>query len=183
LILWAKTEKAARRLATQFQRRKAAKEYWAIAEGHLLISIRPTTTSRSDEDDAQSECDVWTDWLTRPDKSGRASAVQPGTSGAREAVTRISQAQALSLPQGCSWIKLWPETGRTHQLRIQAARRGFPILGDTAYGATRQLPYQDRIALHARSLSIKHPSTGADLLLVAPLPLWWRDQGIILTRR
>jgi 23S rRNA pseudouridine1911/1915/1917 synthase len=180
LILWAKTEKAARRLATQFQGRRAAKEYWAIVEGQLALSSLAATASEWAKAGTQSECHIWTDWLTRPDKSGRVSAVEPGTLGAREAVTRVNQAQVLSLPQGCSRVKLWPETGRTHQLRIQAARRGSPILGDTAYGARRQLPYQGRIALHARSLSIKHPSSGADLLLVAPLPLWWRDQRIIL---
>jgi 23S rRNA pseudouridine1911/1915/1917 synthase len=183
LILWTKTEKAARRIATQFQRRKAAKEYWAIVEGHPARPSLAAFSSPCANVDAHSECHVWTDWLTRPDKSGRVSGVERGTSGAREAITRVRQGHASSVPQGCSWLQFWPETGRTHQLRIQAARRAFPILGDTAYGARGQLLHPDRIALHARSLTIKHPATGVDLLLVAPVPLWWREQGIMLETR
>jgi 23S rRNA pseudouridine1911/1915/1917 synthase len=179
-ILWAKTEKAARRLSAQFQKRQAVKEYWAVVES-------TAATEKVDEPHRPvigpaelAEFQVWTDWLTRPDDRGRASAVDAKTPGAREAVTRLCTGHALSLPAGCSWLRLWPSTGRTHQLRIQAARRGTPILGDSAYGAARPIAFPERIALHARSLAIAHPTNGRELTLVAPLPSWWAGVGILL---
>lgn len=141
VILWAKTEKAARRLATQFEKRSARKEYWAIVEsaatqgesdGTTPAGVATTNTGLPVGEQ------VWRDWLTRADQTGRVSAVCEGAPGAREAVTRVCVNDAVSgLPRGCCWLKLWPQTGRTHQLRIQAARRGTPIVGDVIYGAAR----------------------------------------------
>jgi 23S rRNA pseudouridine1911/1915/1917 synthase len=54
----------------------------------------------------------------------------------------------------------------------------MPILGDQAYGATK--PFSPGIALHARSLRIRHPVLHLPLELVAPLPPAWASQGIIL---
>jgi 23S rRNA pseudouridine1911/1915/1917 synthase len=179
VILWAKTEKAARRLSIQFQKRLAFKEYWAIVESTASFqtpgeSIREVVCPGEHADKT-----VWRDWLTRADKAGRVSAVEQETRGAREALTHVCIGTAhSSLPTGCSWLRLWPQTGRTHQLRIQAARRGTPILGDVTYGASRALADSDRIALHARSLTIKHPTTGDDLILLAPVPGWWREEGL-----
>jgi 23S rRNA pseudouridine1911/1915/1917 synthase len=83
------------------------------------------------------------------------------------------------LPAGTSWLRLWPETGRTHQLRIQVARRGQPVLGDAAHGATR--PFPRGIALHARRLTIQHPILKTPLTWDAPLPATWREAGIVLS--
>jgi 23S rRNA pseudouridine1911/1915/1917 synthase len=66
-----------------------------------------------------------------------------------------------------------------HQLRVQAAWRGHPVLGDAAYGSTvafgppAELPRDQVIALHARRLTISHPSTKEPLTLEAPLPAYW----------
>lgn len=180
VILWAKTEKAARRLSGQFQKRLAKKEYWAVVESKAATEIVEQPHFPSVGPAESAEIQVWNDWLTRPDNSGRASAVDPHTAGAREAVTRLCAGHALGLPAGCSWLRLWPGTGRTHQLRIQAARRGIPILGDSTYGASRPIPFSERIALHARSLAIAHPTNGRELTLVAALPSWWAGVGIVL---
>jgi 23S rRNA pseudouridine1911/1915/1917 synthase len=179
VLIWAKTEKAARRLSGQFQQRRAVKEYWAVVESNAATEIaqEPNRPARPAEPD---EFQVWSDWLTRPDDRGRASAVDPKTPGAREAVTRLCAGHALALPARCRWLRLWPLTGRTHQLRIQAARRGTPILGDSTYGATQPFAFPERIALHARSLLIAHPTNGRELALVAPLPSWWADARIVL---
>jgi 23S rRNA pseudouridine1911/1915/1917 synthase len=180
LILWAKTEKAARRLATQFQRRRAVKEYWAIVESPPPESSALAVDSSTLAEETRKHDDVWVDWLTRPDKSGQVSAVDSQAPGARMALTRWRTGQARSLPAGCSWLRLWPETGRTHQLRLQAARRGMPVLGDTAYGATLRFGHPERIALHARSLALNHPTSGQALNLVAPVPEWWAELGVQL---
>jgi len=68
---------------------------------------------------------------------------------------------------------MWPATGRTHQLRVQAAIRGLPILGDSIYGSVQEFP--NGIALHARGLTIRHPAEQTELILQAPPPDSWLD--------
>jgi 23S rRNA (cytosine1962-C5)-methyltransferase len=65
-----------------------------------------------------------------------------------------------------SWtlLEAEPVTGRTHQIRAQAAAEGFPILGDTLYGGTPA----PRVCLHSAMLTLKHPATGAEMRFEAP---------------
>ena len=163
VLIWAKTAKAARRLSMQFERRRVLKEYWAIVEETGTPPVEEGT---------------WTDWLTAPGVSGVVQAVPAGTLGARQAVTRFQFDQAKQVPSGWRWLRLWPETGRTHQLRIQSAARGMPILGDAPYGSVTAFP--QGIALHARTLRVRHPMLQTPLELTAPLPACWAEQGIIL---
>ena len=80
---------------------------------------------------------------------------------------------------GSTLVELAPLTGRMHQLRVQAAWRGHPVLGDAHYGSTRpfgppaELPRDRVIALHARRLTLTHPFTKQELTLEAPLPDYW----------
>jgi 23S rRNA pseudouridine1911/1915/1917 synthase len=168
VLIWAKTTKAAQRLSIQFQRRRVVKEYWAIVE-----STPQKTGSNTGEE-------IWTDWLTHADAKGVVSVARPHSPGAREAITKVHFEAAGSLASQFTWLRLWPETGRTHQLRAQAAVRGMPILGDSAYGSKLPCPLQRGIGLHARALSLKHPITGAEMSLVAPLPSTWDDSGFTL---
>ncbi len=68
-----------------------------------------------------------------------------------------------------SVVTLFPETGRTHQLRVQMAALGTPIAGDLAYGGRRS-PGVVRTLLHAESIELLHPNTGKPLSVRAPLP-------------
>lgn len=68
-----------------------------------------------------------------------------------------------------SFLELRPLTGRTHQLRVHMAYAGTPILGDGLYGDGFDAGL-GRLALHAGSLTLKHPRTGEALTLKAPLP-------------
>ena len=101
--------------------------------------------------------------------------------GSREAITKVRFEVAQSLVSGFAWLRLWPQTGRTHQLRVQAAARGMPIAGDSAYGAVLPSPLPSGIALHARALSFLNPITGAAMSLVAPLPPTWAAGWFALT--
>lgn len=166
VMVWAKTEKAARRLAAQFAAHQARKEYWAIVAGELSDTGDP------------GDAGAWEDWLSQPDSLGAARSVSPETPGARRALTRFLRESDAQTPQGSLWLRLWPETGRTHQLRAQAAARGLPILGDIPYGSTR--PFAGGIALHARRLNVRHPILHCEIELVAPLPGHWKAQGIVL---
>jgi 23S rRNA pseudouridine1911/1915/1917 synthase len=58
-------------------------------------------------------------------------------------------------------------TGRTHQIRVHFAAKGWPIVGDAAYGRASSFPRQ---ALHSWRLRFKHPRTGAEMSLEAPIP-------------
>ena len=157
--LWAKTPKAAQRWGDQFARRLARKEYWAIVAG-------PPVGLNDDPD-------RWDDWLTPPDRSGRAGVAGEGTPGAVRAVTRVevTDARPVAGDTTFAWLKLYPETGRTHQLRAQAAARGRPIVGDLTYGST--VPFDSGISLHARSLTIEHPIRRIPITLTARPPGTW----------
>jgi 23S rRNA pseudouridine1911/1915/1917 synthase len=180
VLIWAKTPKAARRLSRQFEARRAIKEYWAVVSrasagpkiGHQAQPPYASPVSPSTE--------TWVDWLTRPDRTGMVRIVPRLTSGAREAVTEVAAGASARLPDNCAWLRLWPRTGRAHQLRVQAAGRGMPILGDSIYGSARQFQPEAAIALHAYRLQVRHPISGADLVLTAPIPAEWAEQGIIL---
>jgi 23S rRNA pseudouridine1911/1915/1917 synthase len=163
VILWAKTPKAARRLAEQFSRREARKEYWAVVQG------TPATGQG-----------LWDDWLCLDDATG-LGVVQVclrGAPRAKQAITRFQQGQADRLPSGCSWLRLWPETGRTHQIRVQAGSRGLPILGDRAYGSA--VGFAHGIALHSRALTVHHPVLRQPITFEAQPPEQWSAQGIAL---
>ena len=62
------------------------------------------------------------------------------------------------------------ETGRTHQIRIHAAHVGHPLLGDHLYGDGIPVGAFERFALHARHIAFRHPITGEDHEIEAPLP-------------
>ena len=79
-------------------------------------------------------------------------------------------------------LEIEPLTGRTHQIRVQLAAQGCPIVGDIQYGAKTRLtatpapdPRDEPIALHARSLTILHPVRYDSLTITAPLPEHWRQ--------
>ena len=112
---------------------------------------------------------------TPPEWSGRLRRGRWGRGGRPPGSGAV---RAARLPTATSWLRLWPETGRTHQLRAQAASRGRPILGDRAYGASRTFPCG--IALHARTLTVLHPVLQTPLEWVAPLPRLWVAAGIEL---
>lgn len=66
----------------------------------------------------------------------------------------------------CSLLEIHPQTGRTNQIRIHLAHIGHPIMGDKLYGG----PTAPRMLLHSLSIGFKHPYTGKQTLLEAPLP-------------
>jgi 23S rRNA pseudouridine1911/1915/1917 synthase len=75
---------------------------------------------------------------------------------------------------GATVVRLAPETGRTHQLRVHLAALGHPIVGDRVYGVRRAgragLPDFPRQALHAEEIRFTHPSTRTRLTIRAPVP-------------
>jgi 23S rRNA pseudouridine1911/1915/1917 synthase len=173
IVVWAKTPKSARRLAGQFAARAVRKEYWAIVEAAGSVGA-----CAPDPDPHHEE--VWDDWLAFPDPTGVVRIVAEEARGARRARTRVRRGAGtgVRLPAGTWWLRLWPDTGRTHQLRAGAAGRGHPVLGDHAYGAL--LGFPRGIALHARALRVEHPVLRTPLEWVVPVPADWAEAGIAL---
>ncbi len=93
----------------------------------------------------------------------------------RAALTRV---RVLERFAGATLVEAAPETGRTHQIRVHLAARGHPIVGDAVYGGGRDPTVAiARQALHAESLAVTHPQSGARLRVVAPL---WPDMARLL---
>lgn len=81
----------------------------------------------------------------------------------------VSRYEVLARRRGLSLVRLLPETGRTHQLRLHMASIGCPLAGDWLYG-TEDSALISRPALHSWGLSLVHPVTGELLRLRAELP-------------
>ena len=101
--------------------------------------------------------------IGRDETSVIARAVRPDGQEAR------SHYEVLSEHNGMALLKLIPETGRTHQLRLHMAHLGHPLAGDWLYGK-EDIDLIPRPALHSYALHMTHPVTGEDLHLTAPLP-------------
>ena len=101
--------------------------------------------------------------IGRDETSTIARMVRPNGQSA------VSHYEVLSSQNGLSLVKLLPETGRTHQLRVHMASIGHPLAGDWLYG-TEAPDLIGRPALHSYALTLTHPVTGEVLHLTAPLP-------------
>jgi 23S rRNA pseudouridine1911/1915/1917 synthase len=165
VVVFARSSKAARRLAEQFQQRQVVKIYWAAVEG-----------------DVQPAEGVWENWLLKIADEARSEPVIPQTPGARQARLRYRR---LAASADTTLLEIVPETGRMHQIRVQAATRGWPVRGDVLYGSrlsfgpAAELPRDRIIALHARSLTFLHPIRYEPITVTAPLPESWRELGFI----
>jgi 23S rRNA pseudouridine1911/1915/1917 synthase len=159
VVVFARNTKAARRLAEQFQNRQVIKVYWAAVEGLV-----------------EPEAGTWQDWLCKLADKARSERVDPSTPGARQAQLHYRR---LAAADGLSLLEIRPDTGRMHQIRVQAATRGWPVVGDLFYGARVSFgaaPAEPRgriIALHARSLAFLHPIRYQPIEVIAPLPETW----------
>lgn len=165
VVAVAKTSKAAARLSQQFRNAIVRKTYWAVVEADVK-SIRAMFDA--------GKSVVWQDRLQKSATSNRVRSVEDDTeqlegdlsAKAAETVVRLLQSSGKS-----HLIELQPRTGRSHQLRVQCADRELVILGDRKYGSTRSLG--GWIALHARELSVNHPTTGEQFTWRAPTPDSW----------
>jgi len=131
VIVFARTSKAAARLNEQIRKRKMKKTYWALVHG------KPPK---------QGE---FIDYINRNQKT---SIISNNKKGKRAELNYL----LLKQQDNISMLEIDLVTGRHHQIRVQFANRGYPILGDFLYGS--RLKYGNRaLALHACRLSFAHP--------------------------
>ena len=163
VIVVAKTDRAHLLLAEQFQCRTAEKEYFAVVAG------------LPDRDRDYIEKPIGVHPYQR-----EKMAIRAGHATSRPARTFYELQERFDR---FAALKVWPKTGRTHQIRLHLAHIGCPILCDRLYGGrariTRgQLRQQrnddqvllERSALHARRLTLTHPDSGEPIEFEAPLP-------------
>ncbi|WP_421979827.1 pseudouridine synthase [Roseibium sp.] len=129
---------AQRHLGLQFERRKTRKTYIADVWGRL------------DADTGEVDLPLICDWPNRPKQmvcfdNGKAALTRWEVIGRTEETTRV---------------RLFPHTGRSHQLRVHMLALGHPILGDRFYAEGDALAASGRLSLHAESLELHHPSGG-----------------------
>lgn len=150
VILICRTSKAAGRMTQQFRTGRVKKQYMAVLEGELDIGSGSLTHH-----------------LERFGSSARI--VDGPTETSQEA--RLSF-RVLEIRSGRSFVEVDLGTGRHHQIRVQMAQLGCPVLGDLRYGASRPLARR-QLALLARSLSIFHPTLDHPLTFQCPFPQGW----------
>ncbi len=164
VIVCGKTKDALNSLCLQFERGEVEKEYLALVCG------RPPH-ERGEVDQPMAE---------DPEHPGRMKCVRHG----KPAITRYETEQAF---RGWTLLRLFPQTGRTHQLRVHMKTLGCPILADPWYGdglplvlsefkrgykpsLHKEHPLIARLALHAHRLTLRHPADGRSLAIEAPIP-------------
>lgn len=176
VLVVAKDNQVHHRLSAQFQQREVTKEYRAIAWGVI------------DRDSDFIETHV----RVNPQAREKMIVCEPG-GNARQAVTFY---EVLERFYDFTYVRMFPKTGRTHQLRVHLRHLGHPIVADRLYGGRQFLAasYLDpdhptrrdsrpppeisddaeilirRQALHAFRLAFQHPVSGARLEFEAPLP-------------
>jgi 23S rRNA pseudouridine955/2504/2580 synthase len=155
VLVLGKTADAAARLSGGFARRQAKKTYWALVEGNPrpVGGVIDLPLAKIGVDDRE-----------------RVVPVDAGDPAGKPAVTQFVTISRAG--DRAAWLALRPQTGRTHQLRAHLLALGNPILGDPKYNSPKSMELSGplKLQLHARRLSIPHPSAGL-IEVEAPLSL------------
>ncbi len=168
-IVVAKDDGTHRELSAMFAAREVHKTYIALAHGHLRQE--KTTVSLP----------IARDLVRRTRMTTRRTV----EAGARTALSHVQVLERMDTAYGpFTLVEVTIETGRTHQIRVHLQALGHPVVGDTLYGAAGTLRTEgettppelslpdlslDRNFLHAARLAFRHPQTGEELALEAPL--------------
>lgn len=166
LIIAAKNDASHQKLAAQFAGREVRKKYIALVHGWMK------------KDSGTVSASISRDRIRRTRMTTRHS-------GGREAVSHFKVLRRIDSAYGkFSLLEVKIDTGRTHQIRVHLSSLGHAVVGDTLYGARRELRSGHagvkkaaqatlslpRNFLHAAELELAHPRTGARIALTSPLP-------------
>lgn len=182
-LLVARNLRAVQRFGAQFQSRKIEKVYWAMTGGGL--DAVAGSNVREHEGVGGNGLRTWTDFMRKIPDRPVAEIVDEGAAGAKMAILHYRVLKRFQTFEGepRTLVEVRLETGRMHQIRLQFACRGFPLLGDSMYGSDVWFGPQvedvrtKAIALHAREICFRHPKTGVETPVTAPLPSWDTGKG------
>lgn len=147
VMVFALTKSAQGSLGQQFEKRQTKKIYVARIAG--LLEPR----------EGRVDLPLTVDWPNRPRQHVNHETGRPAVTDWRVVKYLAKETR----------VRLMPQTGRSHQLRVHMQSLGHPILGDPLYaeGPARAFP---RLMLHAESLRFRHPETGKSATFSAPCP-------------
>lgn len=150
IVLFAKNAKAAATLSAQMQDSTMKKYYYAAIYGHM---------------EAQADC--LTDYVEKDNRRNLSRVVSGTMPGAKKAVLDYETVSTVGKMQ---LVKIHLLTGRHHQIRVQFAHRGHPLMGDTKYGSMESISLGKELnvrvpALCAFQLEWKHPVTQKDMTI------------------
>jgi 23S rRNA pseudouridine1911/1915/1917 synthase len=148
VIVAAKNDHAHLSLAEQIRSRTASRKYIAIVHGNIA-----------------EEQGIINAPLGRHPSDRKKMAVT--FSNSKEAITRFRVCERFV---NFTLVECKLQTGRTHQIRVHMQYIGHPVVGDPKYGPEKKRFAIAGQALHSAELSLKHPTTGQDMLFTAPLP-------------
>lgn len=159
VLIFAKTSKALARLNQQFHDKESQKTYWALC---LDAPAKPIGTL--------------VHYLKKDSAKNKSFAITKEQTDYKKAVLHYKH---LASSDHYHLLEIQLETGRHHQIRVQLSTIGCTIKGDLKYGAPRSNK-DASISLHARTLTITHPTTKEVLSFTAPVPndnLWQFFEG------
>jgi 23S rRNA pseudouridine1911/1915/1917 synthase len=154
-MVFARTSKAAGRLSLQIRTRQMHKVYLAVVEGRL-----PSVEGQLAHH------------IERGERASRIVSAEAPLGREARLGYRVQETAG-----GRSLVEIELLTGRKHQIRLQLAHIGCPIMGDVRYGAPASLPAR-QIALFARQIVLEHPTRRERLSLAASLPAGWPWPGV-----
>ena len=162
IILFAKTSKGASRLSEQFRNHAIQKTYHGIVEGKPAME-------RGDIKGKVKKISFFAEGFSNKSDQQILEEIKRATK------TRTAELsyEVIKSNQKYSLVKIKPKTGRFHQIRIQMAQMGNPILGDVKHGAKKILPDKS-IALCATNISYKTATEDKIINLSVDLPENWQ---------
>lgn len=149
LLIFALSKRSARVLSEQFAVGMVDKVYQAT-----VVDTFPNDSA------------IWSDHIRKIDGQAKVAIVDATTEEAKIAETEVTRVRVFEQEnRSFTVLRLKPKTGRMHQLRVQSAHRGHPIVGDTLYGGEVSQPTANeplaakQIELSAIELTFRHPKT------------------------
>lgn len=149
LMVVAKRSKSADRLTQALQSGKLQRSYQCLVHAQV------------------SDTTQWKDFLLKDEKTNTVRCVPEGTPSSKLAILKIQKISSHKLGTLC---RVDLDTGRSHQIRVQCAHHGHPLIGDPKYAPQAVAKLADRPALHSAYLSFPHPMSKEILSFESPWP-------------
>lgn len=154
VIVIAKNDKSHINLSEQIKNHQAEKVYWALVRG--IVKENQATIHMP---------------IARSSSDRKKMAV---SREGKDAITHFKVIERFPEHQ-CTLLEVKIETGRTHQIRVHLSEIGYPVIGDTVYSNGKNEWGIEGQCLHAKSLKFKHPLTGKEMIIEAPLPEYFEN--------
>lgn len=151
VLVVAKTDQAHQRLSKQFKQHTIDRRYLTIVSGKVA------------KNSGKIQLSIGRDRIDRKKISAR-------TARPREAETHYVVRERFRI---ATLLEVYPQTGRTHQIRVHMAHLGHPVVGDKIYGGRTARMFEinvERQMLHAERLGFVHPTTGEPMIFTASMP-------------